>query len=608
VVADRQAEFERLLRDWPCDLILTDYNLGAFDGLTALSLAKERKPEIPVIFVSGTIGEELAVEVLKRGATDYVLKNRVDKLPLAIRRAMEEVEERARLRRAEEALLRSERKFRELVEEVPGVFYVASPDAAGAAVYVSPQIERMTGYSVQEWLADPAFWAARIRPDDRPRVLEEWARFLRDRSAFEAEHRLLAKDGRVLWVQNVGRLYGPEPGRVRGFLVDITRRKSLEDQLLQAQKMEALGRLAGGVAHDFNNLLTIINGYSELALPRLPEGSPLRNHVQEIRDAGVRAHSLTRQLLAFSRKQVVQPVALGVGDHLAGMQRMLARLVGEDVKISTALVPAVGRVRIDPGHLEQVVINLVVNARDAMPRGGRITLSAEAVTLGEEDARRIPDAKPGPHVRLSVVDTGTGMGPEVRQRLFEPFFTTKELGKGTGLGLSTVHGIVRQAGGTITVESEPGRGSAFHVLLPRLPDGAEAAPPARPLPAAASRGTETILVAEDQHVIRRLAQTVLESAGYRVLLAADGTEALKICEDRQEPIHLLLTDMIMRSMSGAELAVLVRRLHPAVRVLYMSGYTDREITDLAGEAARFIAKPFGIPELLAKVRETLEAR
>jgi signal transduction histidine kinase len=388
--------------------------------------------------------------------------------------------------------------------------------------------------------------------------------------------------------------------------VDREAKRSLEEQLRQSQKMEAVGRLAGGVAHDFNNLLTVINGYSELLLSKLPSEDAMRADLEEIHEAGRRGASLTRQLLTFSRRQVTQPASLDLGERVRGLEKMLARLVGQDVRISITLAPDLWKVTADPGQIEQVIVNLVVNARDAMPKGGKISIEAANLLLGPDFVHTHPDARPGPHVMLSVSDGGVGISPEVMEHLFEPFFTTKGVGSGTGLGLSLVHGIVRQAGGTVQVSSEVGRGTTFKVILPR---GKEEAPtPMRPPGSKPSvRGQETILLAEDQESVRRLAAVILESGGYKVLQASDGAEALNWCEEYDSPIHLLVTDLVMRTMTGVELAGLARRLHPESKLLLMSGYAYRstELHDLIKAGLPFLEKPFTAEDLKRKVREVL---
>ncbi len=379
-----------------------------------------------------------------------------------------------------------------------------------------------------------------------------------------------------------------------------------QDQLTQARKMEAVGRLAGGIAHDFNNLLTVMTGRSQLLLRRLTPEDPVRSEIELIEKTANRAADLTRQLLAFSRKQILQPAVMNLNAAVATMSEMLRRMIGEDVLLGTALDPALGWVQADPSQIEQIVINLAVNARDAMPNGGRLTLETANVELEGAYARAHVGAHPGPHVMLAVSDTGVGMDADTRTRIFEPFFTTKGPGKGTGLGLATVYGIVKQSGGHICVYSELGQGTAFKIYLPRVDRAADAVEPGGLL-AHLAQGRETILLVEDEGAVRELARDILEANGYAVLVARHGDEALAICERHSEAIHLMLTDVVMPGMNGRELAERLARLRPETKVLYMSGYTDNAIVldgVLHGRAV-FLQKPFTPDALARKVREVL---
>jgi PAS domain S-box-containing protein len=382
-----------------------------------------------------------------------------------------------------------------------------------------------------------------------------------------------------------------------------------EEELRQSQKMEAVGRLAGGIAHDFNNLLTVINGYSELILHRLGPADPIRAELEAIKQAGARAAALTGQLLAFSRRQALQSRVLDLNAVVANMDSMLRRTIGEDIELRTVLQPELGRVKADPGQIEQVILNLAVNARDAMPHGGRLTIETADVELDETQTRRLLTVIPGPHVLLAVSDTGCGMDKETQARIFEPFFTTKEKGKGTGLGLSTVYGIVKQSGGSIWVYSEPGRGTTFKIYLPRVEEPAEAVEPdtaGAPSPG----GTETILLVEDEAGVRSLARTALQAYGYTVLEASNGSEALQICERHEGPIHLLVTDVVMPGMSGKELADRLASGRPEIKALYVSGYTDGSIIHhgMLDPSVAFLQKPFSPDALARKAREVLDEK
>jgi two-component system cell cycle sensor histidine kinase/response regulator CckA len=365
--------------------------------------------------------------------------------------------------------------------------------------------------------------------------------------------------------------------------------------------------LAGGIAHDFNNMLTAINGYSELGLRALQAEDPLRHNLEEIKKAGDRAATLTRQLLAFSRKQVLQPKVLNINSVISDFEKMLQRLIGENIELRTMLAPDAGSVKADPGQIEQVIMNLVVNARDAMTQGGKLTIETNNIYLDENYAKQHIAVIPGSYLMLAVSDTGTGMSEKTQNQIFEPFFTTKGVGQGTGLGLSTVYGIVKQSGGNIWVYSELGHGTTFKVYLPRVDEGAQ---DYERIDVAEEyvQGTETILLAEDEEIVRKLARTILESYGYRVFEAANGGAALLICERYKEPIHLLITDVIMPEMSGRELAERLSQLRPEMKVLYMSGYTDNAIVHhgVLDEGTNFIQKPFAPDALAQKIREVLD--
>jgi CheY-like chemotaxis protein len=371
--------------------------------------------------------------------------------------------------------------------------------------------------------------------------------------------------------------------------------------------MEAVGRLAGGVAHDFNNLLTVIQGHSELLLARLPADDPTRKEIDQIRKAGERAAGLTRQLLAFSRRQVLQARVLDLNEVAVDMEKMMHRLIGEDIELITRLGPEMPHVKADPGQLEQVIMNLAVNARDAMPDGGRLILETADTLLDEGFCRDHPPTRPGRYVMLALTDTGTGMTPETRAHLFEPFFTTKEKGKGTGLGLATVYGIVKQSGGYIWAESEPGKGSTFRIYLPPVDAPARSHEPRGGAPATIE-GSETILLVEDEPVVRQLARRILEMNGYTVLEAGDVGDARRLCATHPGPIQLLLTDVVMPVMSGRGLADALSGLRPGMRVLYMSGYTDDAVMrhGIQAEGVPFLQKPFTPQGLAAKVREVLD--
>src|ERR1035437_5165660 len=476
-------DFVAALEHGGIDLILSDFSLPAFDGLSALEIVRTKWPDLPVILVSGTLGEERAIDSLKSGATDYVLKQRLSRLAPAVRRAMREVEERVERRR-------------------------------------------------------------------------------------------------------------------------------LEAEFIEAQKMEVIGQLAGGVAHDFNNILAVIIGCSELITSELGADSPLRKYTEEILHASEGATGLTRQLLVFSRKQKVQPVVLDLNDVVKDLDKMLRRLTDENIGMTIVPGKQIGRVKADSGYVGQVLMNLVVNARDAMPNGGRLTIATNEVTLDEDYARAHTGAIPGDYVMLSVSDTGTGMTEEVKAHLFEAFFTTKPLGKGTGLGLATCQTIVQQSGGHIGVHSEVGRGTTFKIYFPRVEQSLDvAARPIRtgPLP----RGTETLLVVEDEPAVRHLACGVLEAQGYTVLCASNGQEGLRaVHEHKGPPISLVVTDVIMPLMGGKVMAEWLKTTCPGLKILFTSGYTDDTIAQhgVLEPGVEFLAKPYTHATLARKVRELLDEK
>ena len=512
-------------------------------------------------------------------------------------------------RKAEHARSDAEMKYRMIVEQVAAISYIAEPGVNGRWLYVSPQIESILGYTPEEWLQDSENWLQYIHPDDHAAVLEAEAAGLQGKP-FQAEYRLTRKDGRTVWVSDTATVtQGSENHPVmEGFLVDISERKLLEMQSQQARRMEAVGRLAGGIAHDFNNLLTIIKGYTELARARSEDQPALRNDIERIDDASERAAALVRQLLAFSRKQVLQPKTLDLNSIVGGLEQLLRRLMGEDIRMQVKLGADLGTIKADPSQLEQVLMNLVVNARDAMPHGGKLIVETSNAELDQGYASEHVTVKPGRYVMLAVSDSGVGMNAETVAHIFEPFFTTKGGMRGTGLGLSTTYGIVKQSGGYIWVYSEPQQGTTFKVYLPRVDEPAEPAEAVR-LKSAARKGTETILLVEDEEAVRDLTETVLTSYGYKVILTQDPDHALAIAQSGIE-IHLVLTDVVMPSMSGRELVQKLIAKYPHLRVLYMSGYTDDIITSggVLEAGLAFLQKPFTPSVLAEKVREVLDTK
>jgi PAS domain S-box-containing protein len=473
-------------------------------------------------------------------------------------------------------------------------------------------VQTLFGYTEEQIGPDITWWYELVHPEDRERVVTDiHAAIERGDESWSAEYRCRRADGSYAQVYDRGYVLRDADGRgtrMIGAMMDVTQRKQLEDELRQAQKMEAVGRLAGGVAHDFNNLLTVITGRSAILLGRLKADDPLRRNVEQIQKTADRAAGLTRQLLAFSRKQVLQRKDLDLNDMVEEVSAMLRRLIGEDVELLLTLGPRTGHVNADPGQLEQVLMNLAVNSRDAMPRGGTLGVETDCVQVEAAPPDRPEALPPGPYALLRVMDTGVGMDAATQARIFEPFFTTKEPGKGTGLGLSMVHGVVRQHGGAIQVRSVMGGGTTFEIYLPQVTSPVE---PARIEEATAGRetpGRETILLAEDEDDVRALTREVLERQGYRVLEASDGLQALQRYEAEGDQIDLVLSDVVMPRMSGRELVDRVRAIRPDMRVLYISGYTEDAIVrhGVRDASTVLLGKPFAPADLLAKIREVLD--
>ena len=502
----------------------------------------------------------------------------------------------------ERARNEAETLYQNLVEQLSAVTYIAELGLESEWRFVSPQIEKLLGYSSAQWLSDPKNWIRHIHPEDIEIVkVAEEATLLGN--AFRAEYRMFKRDGGMVWVNDSGSLVRGADGEqlLHGVLVDITEQKQLQSRLEQTERMEAVGQLASGVAHDFNNLLTIIKGYSSLLLERNPDGRD-RHAAKEIRQAADRAASLTHQLLAFSRKQTLQPRVLDLNAVVRGLETMLRRLLTENVDLVIRTSPDIGFVKADPVQMEQVLINLVVNARDAMPKGGRLIIATTGFA-GHKHFAEKEKIFASPYATLSVSDTGVGMDAVTKERIFEPFFTTKEVGKGTGLGLATVYGIIKQSNGHIEVESEPGKGSTFRISLPNVEH--VPAPPKKLMKSdMPKRGSGTILLAEDEPLLRELGETILTQAGYTVITAGTSKSLRALIAEHQGKVDLLLTDVVMPNISGPELVRIARERWPNLRVLFMSGYANDDLQDLDSDAG-FIQKPFTPAELTAKIAEVL---
>ncbi len=732
-------EFAAALRQGEYDVILTDYRLPMYDGISALRLAQELCPDVPFIFVSGTMGEDAAIEGLTQGATDYVLKQKLSRLAPAVKRALRDAENRRERKCAEEALHESEERFRRLAENAQDLIYRYRHTPKPCFEYINPALNKILGYSPEEFYADPALFVKILHPDDQrlveaamrgeielePLSVLRWVH--KDGSIVWTEHRhipIFDQAGDVLAVEGIarditerkraeeslrklsraveqsasiivitdaqghieyanprftettgytlaeaigqhtrilksghtspeeykrlwetitagkewrgefhnkrknGELYWESAsispikdadGVITHFLAvkeDITERKQaeeaqakLEEQLRQSQKMESIGRLAGGVAHDFNNMLAVILLQVHMSLRESDPAQPIYARLQAIQQATQHSADLTRQLLAFARKQTIAPQVLDMNETVEGMLAMLRRLIGEDIDLLWKPAANLWSVKMDPVQINQILANLAVNARDAIAGVGKVIIETENTTFDEGYCAVHPDFTCGDYVVLAVNDDGCGMDKDILDHLFEPFFTTKEAGKGTGLGLSTVYGIVKQNDGFIDVDSEPGKGSTFKIYLPQF--ASEAVGPIGTQAAETPKGRgETVLLVEDESVILNLCQEILEELGYRVLSANSPSKAIRLAEEQSGEIHLLITDVVMPEMNGPDLVKRLQSLYPNLKWLFMSGYMTNIIArqGILDEDVHFIQKPFTIEDLAARVRKALDQK
>ncbi len=588
------------------DLVLSDYSMPQFSGLRALELLKQSGLEVPFILVSSTVGEEMAVASIKQGAADYLIKDRLARLGSAVSHALEETRLRWEQKQAEENLRTSEERFRQLIEN--GSDIIAVLDAAGNILYQSPSTARVLGYQPEELTGHHSLQF--VNPEDQAGVVSALQRVMAGQERpTPLEYRVRHRDGTWRTLQSLGKSMTGVGGEKLAVINsrDITQSRQLEEQLRQSQKMEAIGQLSGGVAHDFNNLLTVIKGHIGLLRHKDQVSPEIFNSIQQIDQAADRASNLTRQLLMFSRQQAMQPADHNLNSLVSNLTKMLRRLLSEDIELRVDCAPRPLPIRADEGMVEQVLLNLLVNARDAMPDGGVLHISTEAADLDEAAARQLRQGRPGAFACLTVTDSGSGITPEVLPRIFDPFFTTKEIGKGTGLGLATVNSIMQQHEGWISVESQAGHGTTFRGYFPRL---ASALREAVALQAAGIRGGhETVLFVEDEESVRTVGEVALCGLGYRVITANSGAEALQLWQVHRHEIDLLITDLVMPGgVNGRQLAERLEADNQRLPVIYMSGYSH----EVAGsnfpleDGRNYLPKPFDVSQLAKIVRTNLD--
>jgi len=605
-VVQGKEEFRQALQSGRYDAVLSDYRLPSWNGLDALKELRESGRDIPFLLVTGTLGEEAAVECMKHGVDDYILKGHISRLPMALRKAVSEKALRGEKEQAQNALRLSEARNRDLFENSSYAIFRATFD--GALMDGNPALLQMLGRSSTDELNGLNLLRDVMRfPEQCAELMNE----CRERGQVRgAELEWRRRDGGYVAVRlNVRRLSIPGPPDCMEFIAeDVTEFRAMERQLRQAQKFEAIGQLAGGIAHDFNNVVGAILGWSELGIEQNRGNAQVVDRFAKIREQAERAATLTRELLAFARRQVLQPSAVDLNAVTSSLVSFLDKVIPTNIELKV-ITGSLDPVKADPTQLEQVLMNLCLNARDAMPDGGRLLIETEMVELDESFCRFYPQISPGRYAVLSVSDTGLGMDAETRERIFEPFFTTKERGKGTGMGLATVYGIVKQHGGFIHVYSEPRQGSLFRVYLHTL-SGAPADGHSAKTPAPAfsdMRGTETILIAEDHESIREMARQTLANLGYRVLSASDGAEALRLCESEIPALAIL--DVIMPKLGGPAAGAKLSALFEGIPLLYTSGYSqDSENMAPAGPEARYLQKPYSPTTLGRIVREILDQR
>jgi len=607
---DTPDSFTKALAGGAWDALIVDYRMPHFSAPAAMDIYEACGLDIPFIIVSAAIGEDLAVMAMKDGAHDYIMKDNLRRLPAAIERELREAEIRAARKSAEDALVDSETKLRLFAQFAPSAIAMLDTDLRYVAVSDKWLEEsKLTGQNI----------IGKYHFDLFPQLTEQYLPILKKclGGVVEThdEDRIVDSNGSIRWIKWEVRPWHKIGGEIGGVIIameDITERKNLQAQFVQAQKMEAVGLLAGGVAHDFRNQLTIIKGYCELLLRDEKLGPDAREGLLQMLQAATRSTTITEQLLAFSRQQVLEPQVVQIDSLIKDLSKSFGTTVREDIRLNVITDSGGLNVRVDQAQFHQALINMVLNARDAMPAGGQLTIETSSAELDEEYARHHVGASAGPHVLITVSDTGVGMDSETQKHIFEPFFTTKPIGQGTGLGLSMVYGFVKQSGGHITVYSEPGNGTTFRIYLPCVVEPSVEARPSK-YPPSLVRGSGTVLVVEDEAEIRKLVSRTLDECGYEVIEAGNSQEAISKAAAAEEKLDLLITDVIMMGMNGPQLAEQIRSTMPDIRVLYISGHSGKALTQhgLIEQGATLLPKPFSpreLTEIVAKILTEVQGR
>lgn len=612
---DSAESMNRALAGNRWDIVISDCVLFNFSGISALEIMKDKCLDLPFILVSRKIDEETAVQLMRAGAHDYFEKTSLKRLVPAIERELLKAEERHQRKKAEELLKKSEERFRLITETIDEVFWIVDVEIE-RMLYVSPGYERVWGHSRSSLYKDPQSFLDAVHPEDRDLMLFN-LKLQKIGQPYDHEYRIIRPDGAVRWIWDHGYPVRDGTGPLScyvGVAHDITERKhaeeerkKLEEQLLQAQKMEAIGQLTGGIAHDFNNILTVITGFASIMKMRLQDGDPLLADIEHILAASDRAVNLTQSLLAFSRKQIMAPKYLDMNEIIRKGERFLRRVIRETVDLLVKIADEPLIIYADSMQIEQVMMNLATNARDAMSNGGTILVETSSFALDDNFVNTHGYGKKGIYAMLSFSDTGTGMDEITSERIFEPFFTTKDEGKGTGLGLSVVYGIIKQHNGFITCDSEPGRGTIFRVYLPIIREQPEKC--IIPSDITAPRGSETILLVEDDAQSRTVTRLFLENYGYKIIEAVDGADAVVKFVTYKDDIHLALIDVIMPRMNGWEAYCRIEQIEPGIKVIFVSGYTADVLLqqDIVRKGINIFLKPALNKELLTTIRDLLDS-